>query len=450
MQIPQNIKAGRGAKTSAKDPSATAFTFLLVYFFIEYVRPQDRLPGIGALKIGLLVTIACAALWIAKGDKAPLKDPLIRWYIAFTVLAGMSLLFSVNTYWAFQCTKTVGLMLLAATLPSASLLADPDRLHKFVYAWIGFHAFVALTSFAAGGRGPGAFLGDENDLALALNMAVPYAYFMSTSPLATARARWLCRLATLVLVIASVFTWSRGGFLGMIAVMGMIWLMSPGKIKNAAIILVLGIVTIVGIPLFTEKGSVLDEFSTIEDPNDSTRRDRLDSWGTGWDMYVDNPVFGVGAGNYAWRVGEYQMKDPNFDPRRRRGRAGRAAHSLYFTLLPEMGTAGTVCFVAMAWLIVKRGRQVQKLKPKDEALGPRLVEVQLVGKAIIASLIAFLVSGTFVSVLWYPHLFYLVGFAIAALAAGKSLATETSVAKVRRTSVSPRARLRQPSASDPS
>ena len=62
-----------------------------------------------------------------------------------------------------------------------------------------------------------------------------------------------------------------------------------------------------GFSAFSGK-SVLAEFETIDDPNDSTRRDRIDSWSLGWEMFLDNPVFGVGVANYGWRVAEYQMK----------------------------------------------------------------------------------------------------------------------------------------------
>jgi probable O-glycosylation ligase (exosortase A-associated) len=303
-------------------------------------------------------------------------------------------------------------MFIAGTLPATAFMAEHSRLMRFTQAWVIFHIILGITAFRSGGRGPGAFLGDENDLALALNMALPYAFLIAQSPNLTPLARNLYRLAAGVLIVASVFTWSRGGFLGLIACLGLIWLMSKNKIKNLVIICVLGVSVVTGFSTFSGK-SVLAEFETIDDPNDSTRRDRIDSWSLGWEMFLDNPVFGVGVTNYGWRVAEYQVKRRDFDPTAQRVRGGRAAHSLYFTLMPEMGLVGIVLFVSICWLIVKRVRRVLKMKSEDPLIEQKLADLRLFAKAVAASLGAYLISGAFITVIYYPHLFYMVGFAVA-------------------------------------
>jgi len=407
----QAAPAGRRL-LAKKDPTELAFTLLLVYFFVEYVRPQDRIGVVHALKIGLFTTLATAVMWFRYGDRSVFRDPLIRTHLAFIVAAALTVAFAVNTFWVYQTTQSLVLMFLGGTLPATAFLSDHARFVRFIKAWVIFHIILGITAFQSGGKGPGAFLGDENDLALALNMAVPYAVLMAQSPQQTSLARNLYRLSAGVLIVASVFTWSRGGFLGLIACMGLVWLMSKNKIKNILIICVLGLSVIGGFSAFTGK-SVLAEFETIDDPNDSTRRDRIDSWALGWEMFLDNPVMGVGVSNYAWRVGAYQMKHSNFDPTRQRVRGGRAAHSLYFTLMPEMGLAGVVLFLAICWQIVRRMRRIIRTRSDDPPVEAKLVELRLLAKAIIAALGAYLVSGAFISVLYYPHLFYLVGFAVA-------------------------------------
>lgn len=409
------------ATTPATDGNTAAYRVLLVYFFVEYVRPQDWVPVLGALKIGFIVTLLSAIMWWAKGDKRVLKDPLIRTHILFILVGAATVTFAVNTYWVFQICLSLTLMFVAGVLPSTGFLATPERISHFVKVWVVFHVLLALTAFRTGGRGPGAFLGDENDLALALNMAIPYAFFMSQSPLNKGSTRWWYRAATGLLIAGSIFTWSRGGFLGLLAGMGMVWLLSKHKVRNLAIILILGFAVLAAISHFSEKGSVLDEFQTISDPNDSTRIDRINSWARAWEMFMDNPVLGVGVSNFGWRVADYEMRDPNFDFNRSRLHGGRAAHSLYFTLLPEMGSVGALLYLAMIWLIVRKLIGVIRMQPKNSPVAPALGELALLAKAMIASLVAFLVSGAFVTVVYYPHLFYLVGFCVALSLAAKTL-----------------------------
>lgn len=413
--------------TPATDGNTAAYRILLVYFFVEYVRPQDWLPALGALKIGFIVTLLSAIMWWVKGDKGVLKDPLIRAHVLFILVGAATVTFAVNTYWVFQICLSLTLMFVAGVLPSTRFLASPERISHFVKVWVIFHVLLALTAFRTGGRGPGAFLGDENDLALALNMAIPYAFFMSQSPLNKGSTRWWYRVATGLLIAGSIFTWSRGGFLGLLAGMGMVWFLSRHKIRNLAIILILGFTVLAAVSNFSEKGSVLDEFQTISDPNDSTRRDRINSWARAWEMFVDNPVLGVGVSNFGWRVADYEMRDPDFDFNRSRLHGGRAAHSLYFTLLPEMGSVGALLYLAMIWLTVRKLIGVIRMPSKDSPVAPALGELALIAKAMIASLVAFLVSGAFVTVVYYPHLFYLIGFCVALSLAAKTLVAAHSV-----------------------
>jgi len=405
----------RHAEPASMEPAQAhrfAFLVLLAYFFIEYVRPQDRIGGLKALQLGLLASLLSFALWLAKANKSALRDPLTKTAWAFVALCATSIFYSVNTFWAFQNTRTVLLEMLAAVLPSAALLALPGNMLRFFRAWVAFHVIVAVTSIGANGRGPGGFLGDENDLALALNMAVPYAYFLAGASGIKPRTRTFLRISLLALMVGAIFTWSRGGFLGLLAAFIMIWLLSKNKLKNLVLILVIGVGVLGGFSLFSEKGSVIAEFNTISDPSDNTRRDRMNSWRAGWIMYADNPFFGVGAGNYPWRVGEYQLRDPSFDPAYGASRAGRAAHSLYFTLLPELGTLGVLLFLAMVVLIFSKCRAALITQATHEESRVELEVLQLVAKAMVCSLVSYLVGGAFISVLWYPHLFYLSGFAI--------------------------------------
>jgi hypothetical protein len=94
--------------------------------------------------------------------------------------------------------------------------------------------------------------------------------------------------------------------------------------------------------------------------------------------------------------------------------AGRAAHSLWFTLLPELGVVGTALFLLILWEVVKRLKRSEKMLARLEAHPYEgLHEDLMLTFAMRASLVAYLAGGTFLSVLYHPHIPYLIGFAIA-------------------------------------
>ena len=76
-----------------------------------------------------------------------------------------------------------------------------------------------------------------------------------------------------------------------------------------------------------------------------TAGQRMFTWGIGWEMFLANPVFGVGQANFPWTIGEY-MGGRTWQTK---SLAGRQAHSLYFTLLPELGLVGVMLFGAMIY-----------------------------------------------------------------------------------------------------
>ena len=109
--------------------------------------------------------------------------------------------------------------------------------------------------------------------------------------------------------------------------------------------------------------SITDD-STMET---GTAGQRMFTWGIGWDMFVDNPVFGVGQANFPWTIGEY-MGGRAWQTK---SLAGRQAHSLYFTLLPELGLVGVIIFGTMVYLNYRDTRVRQPLPLVSRGVGGR-------------------------------------------------------------------------------
>ena len=100
--------------------------------------------------------------------------------------------------------------------------------------------------------------------------------------------------------------------------------------------------------------------------------------------------------------------------------AGRQAHSLYFTLLPELGLVGVIIFGSMVYLNYKDTR-VKSFIPRIPA-GRRdgadvedlqILRATLYGNAIFGGMIGYLATSTFISTLYYPTFWIMMALAVA-------------------------------------
>lgn len=448
MQVAENTRS-RSASVATQ---GAAFTVLLLYFFFEYVRPQsyNLLPMIQPLRIPMFLTIALLFIFLGSSKKM-VKDRLVVYVSIFIFLIGFSVTYAPNTYHVWGVFKDLLIILVCVIMVMPEICNTRERLMKFFYIWVFYNFLLALYAITHGGHGPGAFLWDENDNALALNMcvALPF-YFMlrrksagskasgrsgraaMDAPAGRVRAealrgggrktaglgkdsgdiknrRLFMLVATVVLVVASGSTMSRGGFLGLVGAFGMIWLLSERKFKSLAIVVLT--VAIAGYPVYKLiPERFTKEMSTIfvDSGDDSTREDRFEFWGYGWDMFLDNPILGVGAQNFPWTVPYYQMRRPDYNPNRVTLYGGRPAHSLYFTLIPELGSAGIIVFLLILKQIFGRLRRIIRVAGEHESLH----DFVLLAKALLVSTVAYLVTGAFISVLYYPPFWYLIGFVL--------------------------------------
>ena len=107
-----------------------------------------------------------------------------------------------------------------------------------------------------------------------------------------------------IFIMTAMVTLSRGGFIGLAAVGTYCWLKSSQK--GRAVVLG-GVVIIVMLIFAPEKyweemqSSTSDQTMTI-----GTGAERLYTWGVGWEMFLGNPIFGVGQGNFPWNFDEFQ------------------------------------------------------------------------------------------------------------------------------------------------
>jgi O-antigen ligase len=385
---------------------------MLAIIFFEYVRPQDfLLTFMKPLRLPGILTLVAAFIFIAN-DKGYLKrENVFKLMILFMTVAAVTIVFAPNTRAVYNKTILLFWTYVSFVFPLYAVVTNYERLRTLMFFWIGLQGILGFQVMINGGHGPGSYLWDENDVAMTLCMAIPYAAYFAFLPGMPKKYRFLLLMVALVLIGGIGVSASRGGVVGLAATIMASLAISKRPFRNFAIMaLVMALAT--PIVLSNLSDAYKQDMGNISNPEDSTRDERLWSWSIGWVMYLENPVWGVGAGNYDWTNHLYAHKSPMYTPKRKI-LGGRAAHSLYFTLLPELGTVGVVVWLSILIWAIKRFFKYRRFFNRQEAPTDEMIFYMAMMRAMAGSTIAFLSAGAFITVLYYPPYWHLIGlFAI--------------------------------------
>ena len=393
---------GLGARTPSQ-PSAFAAWALLVFFVLEYVRP----PGIVQLKLQLLFVLLIPVLWLRLTPRPWSRNLTLQF--ALVVQAAISVPFAFNYFSAYTRTRLhFGTFVVALAI--TWVLSERRYFERTVWFWVAIMSYQALYSFQNAGKGAGGFIGDENDLALACATVFPFVY----AGVLYSKRRILCLLMAGLYAAAIVFSWSRGGFLGLLAATLFCVLVGRHRARNIAIGLVAGLVFYLALP-----ASYKAELETIQETDEGTSEGRFFLWQAATNMWRDHPILGVGAGNSPWLIGRYQPRGAQGDLFERpmyqqRNWTGTVVHSLYFELLAENGLVGCALFLAIVYLHFAGLRRLRRDVGRDARASPELRRsVDLYATALGGAAVAYLAAGAFLAVLYYPYLWYFSAMAVA-------------------------------------
>ena len=213
---------------------------------------------------------------------------------------------------------------------------------RYLKLYVGLGIFFGILGLIGGGRVRIPSLTDENDFSLFMNILIPFAYFFAQEAKDKLKRNfWYSAL--IIFVLANVASFSRGGFVGLLAVGLYILKKSNRKIATIALALIVMCFMVLLAP-----DKYWQEVETIftQSTEESTAKQRIESWKAGLHIFLDHPLIGVGPQNYPAYVSEY-FQNYEGGSRHAVNMWGRVAHSLYFTLIPEFGIVGTVIFFYM-------------------------------------------------------------------------------------------------------
>ncbi len=381
-----------------KAPVLIGLLFMLFSFF----RLHEVFPQLYNLKIPLLLALATLATlaWhsLLSRKIIPYGSRELSAFAAFFLLVTLGMVFASNrpeafSYWNATYVK-IGIM----TPVLAWLLREPHHfaltLRLIAAAGVTVGGMALYNSIAGIGliegtrvtigRDLGSVLGDPNDLALVLLFPLSFATALTLNKGNGRFDRLLGIISGLILISAIIATQSRGGLLGILAVLAVFGIR---RIKSKVLLTTLGALTLA--LLFLVAG-VSDRQSggAAEEGLDESAMGRLHAWDAAFGMALDNPLSGVGLNNFYFNYFYYSSHWDGLN---------HAVHSTWFGVLGETGFLGLGFFLVMVVMTLRCSASTVRAVDKQSRTDPIPPSIHTIAEGNLAGLVGFCVSGTFLT-----------------------------------------------------
>lgn len=390
------------------------------YFILSITNPQAQSAILNAMQPVQISALVSIIVFFVHIQKAQFKfDSNLAFILIFFLASVLSYVDAQDSSLAekrfYEFIKitvmTVLTMQMVGTRKDYSILFFATLL-AFLYKIVNNLADTQTIGRWGYVRGSGGWIGDSNDWALALVMVFPlfYAAFRIANS-KKMKAFHLLSLLGGILVLS--LTFSRGGFLGFGVSFAFLFLLEQKKKQILILLLVLSPLVAYYMPshTITEFTSIFEEAKKTDEALSGELKDeeysgvqRMWEWKLAYRIMNDNPLTGVGCGNFT------QVKmlyDPDATP--------IVAHSTWFQVGAEAGYLGLASFLAMIlsgmFLALRAYRTGRKLG--DDWLAYN-------GAGIFCALLAYCVSASFVSREYSDFLYLLLVFSSSLFALAKA------------------------------
>ncbi|HEV8429174.1 MAG TPA: O-antigen ligase family protein [Pyrinomonadaceae bacterium] len=388
------------SRWSFKRGHAISFAGLFMFTFLVYFRPYEYSPSLmwlsrSALVTAIITLVAFVPTQLGLENRITIRPREINMVLLLVVFALLSVPFAADRLRAWnsfvEFSKVVAMFIVLA-----NVVRTQKRLKALLLLVLAATVFLSITALndyrtgalvLGGTRIEGAIgnlFDNPNDLALHLVTFLPIIIGLALGS-RFLFAKLFYFLVALTMLGATVVTFSRGGFLGLIAVAGtLVWKL--GK-QNRFLIGIVGVVLVVSF-IILAPGAYRQRVTNINDDSAGARTGELKR-----SVYlaIRHPIFGVGMDNF--------VVFSNTE---------HATHNAYTQVASELGLPATVVYVLFLVAAIKRVRRYANPGSMDKK--KRSLAFLAVG--LEASLIGYLVVSFFASVAYLWYVYYIVGYVI--------------------------------------
>jgi hypothetical protein len=409
------VGAGRASVAAARITRWDPLTIALAGVILQYVwRVQEVFPVLRYVQFTAVVSGAAVFLFMTDHDPARrmgrLRHPLFRLVLVIAVWAILSVPTSLHQ--SASVGFLTGNFLKTVVLVGVLAVAIRDRgdverlLRLFVLGGVFYVVTAIVFAPAGGGRLGGKGSYDPNDLGLFTVSTLPLCMYLMRRG-ARGTDRMLGAGAMVVLLIGTVESGSRGGFLALMAVgvYGLFLLDAVRRSKRLAVTVLAGaaLFGVAGDAYWTRMRTIL---APQEDYNWAGQAEsgRIEVWKRGLGYMARRPLLGVG-------VDQFNRAEGTMAPQAARQAMGigfrwSAAHSSYVQIGAELGVFGLAAFIALLGLAFREARRIGRTATTR---GDRLL-----GHAFGGLVAAYAVGGAFLSQAYATYLYFgvalLIGF----------------------------------------
>jgi O-antigen ligase len=424
MQVAEPEIAGGAAHRNVAKPREAhwdlAFIGILGYLFVEYMRLSAQYQILLPLQVGKTIVAITFLGWLfsherGKGDRSPVhiidlalagmvfacfisalfardQEPawatffdLARWAMIYFLIGRV-----VNNTWRMRLF--VFLLLLLNFKMAQAAMRGYNEFQKSGAS----EAFIAKIGVGAGSVG---FFSNAGDFGVAMSVVWPIAGMLLMGE--TKKLSRIIYLVCLLGITGAIFvSSSRGALLAVFLVAAIGWIKNPKQILAGLLV-----VMVLAASVFFLSSAYKERLERALHPeSDTTASIRLNLWTSGLRMFTSHPILGVGPGNFAV---DYYAGHPNLDT----SEMVTAPHNIFIQALSELGLMGTLPLLALMFFMFRLNARARKLMRATGEGFKRRFEYRM-ATALDLALIAYIISGSFLTVLYYPHLWVLLGMSV--------------------------------------
>jgi putative inorganic carbon (HCO3(-)) transporter len=397
----------KGSPTLLKPGHALTYAGIFLFTLVLYARPAEFYPSPLTNSLAFIVAMATLVTYVPfqlKIDGTLTARPReVNLILLFCLTALLAVPLAISPALAWKTFNDTFIRCIVMFIVMVNVLRTEKRLKGMllltivVSIWLSVGAIndyrLGLTTvegYRVGGRGTGIF-GNSNDMALYIATVVPIAIalFFGTRRIS---AKIFYGASVALMIGATVLTYSRGAFLGLLVVfiyMGL-KLGRSNKFGVMALIFVVcgGIMVLApgnyGLRLMSIFIPSLDPVGS----SDARKGELIRSI----QVAIRHPLFGIGMGNYSEMM-SYR---------------GLVTHNAYTQVAAEMGMTALCLYVMF---IIRPLRRLGRIA-RATFEGRRDSHYYYLSVGLQAALLAYIVTSFFASVAYQWYIYYLVAYAV--------------------------------------
>jgi len=363
------------------------FLGLLVWGWLGYMNPHRLTYGFAYSFpwVMLIAVITLVSLAISRERKRIPLSAFSVFLFLFLACTAIATIYAADPPSATDKLEAFAktLLMVYVTLMLVNDRRRMDWLVWMIVVSIGFYGlkggvFTILRGGAHHVFGPpNSFIADNNALAMAFCMILPLMRYLQLQT-ANKRVRIGLGVAMFLTGVATLGTYSRGGFIALVLVSGALFIKGRRRFTLAIAVIAVGLVAYHFMPT-----RWIERMDTIQHAGQvNTLQTRIQSWEFGANVALHRPLVGGG-----FDVSNSLSMWAKYGPK---GAEPRAIHSIYFRVLGEQGFPGLVLYLVLlfiSWTCCTRVRRRAKDSPPDSWAYDLASMLQV-------SLLAFVVAGS--------------------------------------------------------